>query len=98
MNQKNELPVPVFNAPYWRVNFRPNLYSDELIPSLGKCYEIIEKTKLSLRGWDYPHLSRRDTQKGQGANWVSSWSDFMGHNEYWRLYQSGQFFTSFKPS
>jgi hypothetical protein len=91
MNQKNELPVPVLNAPHWRVNFRPNLYNDELIASLGKCYEIIERTKLSLRGWDYPHLSRRDTQRGQGANWVSSWSDFMGHNEYWRLYQSGQF-------
>ena len=91
MNKKNDLPVPVLKAPYWRVNFRPKLYNDELIPSLGKCYEIIEKTKLSLRGWDYPHLSKRETQRGQGAKWVASWSDFMGHNEYWRLYQSGQF-------
>jgi hypothetical protein len=24
-------------------------------------------------------------------NWVASWDDFMGHLEYWRMYQSGQF-------
>lgn len=91
MNQQINLPVPVLEAPYWRVNFRPELYKEELIPSLGKCYELIEKTKLSLRGWDYPHLGRRETERGQGATWVASWSDFRGHNEYWRIYQSGQF-------
>lgn len=86
-----ELPIPVLQHPHWRVNFRPAVYEDHLIPTLAKCFDTIEKNKLSLRGWDFPHLSRRDTERGQGKNWIASWSDFMGHYEYWRFYQSGQF-------
>lgn len=86
-----ELPVTVLSDPHWRVNFRPDEYEEELIPSLKQCFEIIEKNKLSLRGWDYPHLSNRDEERTQGNNWVASWSDFWNHREYWRLYQSGQF-------
>jgi hypothetical protein len=86
-----KLPMLVQEAPHWRVNFRPNEYQEHLIPALGKCLEVIEKTKLSLRGWDYPHLSNRPTELGYGENWIASWSDFMGHREYWRFYQSGQF-------
>ena len=89
--KKAKLPTPVLQYPHWRVNFRPSEYKEDLIPSLSKCFELVERTKLSLRGWDYPYLSRRDTERGQGNNWVSSWSDFMGHYEYWRFYQSGQF-------
>ena len=90
-DQKMILPVPVLDHPHWRVNIRPGEYQKDLIPSLAACYETIEKTKLSLRGWDYPHLSNRSTERATGANWVSSWSAFWGHFEYWRLYQSGQF-------
>lgn len=90
---KNEikLPAQVIEYPHWRVNFRPNDYKEDLIPTLSKCFDIIEKNKLSLRGWDYPHLSRRNNEREQGNNWVASWSSFMGHHEYWRFYQSGQF-------
>jgi hypothetical protein len=95
MKVKIELPVPVLNYPHWRINFRPAQYEEQLIPMLGKCFEIIEKNKLSLRGWDYPHLSQRDTERGQGSNWVASWSDFLGYYEYWRFYQSGQFVNLF---
>jgi len=87
---KSELPVPVSRYSHWRVNIRPEEYNRESIPTLKKCLEIIEKTKLRLRGWDYPHLSRED-QREYGNNWISSWSNFMGHNEYWRFFQSGQF-------
>ena|SRR3989338_6212869 len=87
-----EPPVSsILTHPYWRVNVRPERYDADLIPSLAECYRLIEQTKVSLRGWDYPHLSHRDTQRGVGDNWVASWSDFDGHKEYWRLYQSGQF-------
>jgi hypothetical protein len=86
-----QLPVPVLTDPHWRVNFRPNDYQEELVPTVKNCFEIIEKYKLRLRGWDYPHLSYRDTERAVGGNWVASWSDFQGHKEYWRFYQSGQF-------
>jgi hypothetical protein len=29
--------------------------------------------------------------RAQGSNWMASWTEFMGHREYWRFYQSGQF-------
>ena len=86
-----ELPVPVLQHPHWRVTFRPAAYDDNLIPTLSKCSDIIEKNKLSLRGWDFPHLSRDDKERALGNNWIASWSSFMGHYEYWRFYQSGQF-------
>jgi len=85
------LPIPVLKHPYWRVNFRPAEYKEDRVPSLSKCFEIIEKTKVRLRGWDYPHLSSRINECGQGNNWIACWSDFMGRYEYWRFYQSGQF-------
>jgi hypothetical protein len=85
------LPVAVQEGPHWRVNIRPDEYREDRIPSLAECYQIIERTKVSLRGWDYPHLSHREEETGTGPNWVASWSEFGGHREYWRLYQSGQF-------
>lgn len=91
MSKIIELPVPVLKYPHWRVNFRPSDYNGNRISSLGDCYKIIEKTKLSLRGWDYPHLSQESSERGHGNNWIASWSSFMGHIEYWRFYQSGQF-------
>jgi hypothetical protein len=86
-----DLPVPVLSHPHWRVNFRPASYIPEHLPTLGSLFEIIEKTKIRLRGWDYPHLSRKPGQTGVGNNWVASWAHFLGNLEYWRFYQSGQF-------
>jgi len=88
---KFQLPVPVLDDPHWRVNFRPGEYEDELIPTPAKCFEIVQKNKLSLRGWDYPDLSNRDNERAVGTNWVASWVDFWGYRGYWRFYQSGQF-------
>lgn len=84
------LPVNVLDYPHWRVNFRPLHYNEELIPSISECLNIVRKSKLSLRGWDYPHISRED-QLGYGNNSIDSWVDFSGHIEYWRFYQSGQY-------
>lgn len=85
------LPVPVLEHPHWRVNIRPLPYEPQRIPSLSACFDLIQATKLSLRGWDYPHLSQRPNQRGTGNRWIAAWSDFASHIEYWRLYQSAQF-------
>lgn len=85
------LPVPVLDRPHWRVNMRPEKYNPTLISSPGECVTLIEQTKVSFRGWDYPHLSRRNECRAIGETWFASWTDFDGHKEYWRLYQSGQF-------
>ncbi len=70
---------------------RPLPYEPERIPSLSACFDLIQATKLSLRGWDYPHLSQKPNQRGTGNRWIAAWSDFMNHIEYWRIYQSAQF-------
>ncbi|HOO89775.1 MAG TPA: hypothetical protein PLA74_03025 [Syntrophales bacterium] len=88
---QTELPVNVLAYPHWRVNFRPENYSEEAIPTLSECFQIVEKNRVRLRGWDFPHLSNRDEERGHGAKWVASWSSFMSHLEYWRFYQSTQF-------
>src|SRR5713101_2205832 len=90
------LPVPVTDGPHWRVNFRPDSYQREAIPTLAECVRIVQQNAVRLRGWDYPHFSNRIEEQGRGPNWVSSWTDFMGHTEFWRLYQSGQFLHLFK--
>jgi hypothetical protein len=86
-----DIPVPVKDYPYWTVLYRPETFNPELIPSLTDCVKLVEKARVQLRGWDFPHLSNRDTDRSHGSNWIGSWASFMGQVEYWRLYQSGQF-------
>lgn len=91
MDNVQSLPVRVRNDPHWRVLMRPSIYEDERIKTLGRCWELIEQKQVRLRGWPFPFLSNREHERAHGSNWVGSWSDFRGHREYWRLYQSGQF-------
>lgn len=86
-----ELPVPVLNLPHWRLVVRPATYEAERVPALGALYELVERHTVSLRGWNFPHLSRESKERGHGTNWVASWTTFWGHIEYWRFYQSTQF-------
>jgi len=86
-----QMPVPVKEYPYWSVTFRPENYNTELIPNLSDCVKLVDKARVQLRGWSFPHLSNRDTDRSQGSNWIGSWASFMGEIEYWQLFQSGQF-------
>jgi hypothetical protein len=85
------LPVPVLEHPHWRVNYRPSTYVVDRLPSLSDCWEVLKRTSVRLRGWDFPHIPPRDAERDYGDTWVGGSSDFMGHVEYWRLYQSTQF-------
>lgn len=78
---------------YWRVHYQPQKVDN--IPSLEKCLEIVTKNKLSLRGWDFPHIPRAnfgdDHNIAPGDNFYESWTDFGAIKEYWRFYRSSQF-------
>jgi hypothetical protein len=89
--EKIKIPVPVLQQPHWRVNFKPSVYNKSTIPTIARCIELVQQNAVQLRGWEYPYLSSKAEQRQLGNNWIASWSDFMGHMEYWRLYQSGQF-------
>lgn len=86
-----DMPVPIKDSAYWRLVIRPDRYVHELIPTRSDCLKHVEKSRVQLRGWDFPHLSNRDHEVGQGSNSVASWCSFLGSIEYWRFFQSGQF-------
>ena len=90
MTPADKLPVPVLEHPHWRVNFRPSVYVPDRL-SLSECVDALQKTRVRLRGWDFPHVSSRPSELAYGDSWVAGWSDFKGHVEYWRFYQSSQF-------
>lgn len=85
-----KLPVPVLEHPHWRVNFRPAAYNPNRLGTLAECVDVLRKTQVRLRGWDFPVIPQESTL-GFGDTWVAGSSDFMGHLEYWRFYQSTQF-------
>ena len=86
-----QLRVPVLEHPHWRVNFRPSIYAPNRLETLSVGLDLLQKTRVSLRGWDFPHISSRPADLIFGDSWVAGWSDFKGHLEYWRFYQSTQF-------
>lgn len=83
------LRAKITKAPHWRVAIRPGTYVEERVGTLGECWRLIESSRVSLRGWDYPHLDYEHRQNG--SDWVASWDEYRSHREYWRFYQSGQF-------
>lgn len=74
---------------YWRVIIRPLPYEADRLSrsSLGT---LLRRCKVSLRGWDYPHISRHtDIERHDGfIQQASEWAHYL---EFWRFYRSGQF-------
>ncbi|MGO4129663.1 hypothetical protein AB4Z01_35070 [Inquilinus sp. YAF38] len=77
---------------YWRVNVRPLQPLDNKL-LLAQCREIVEKSRVSLRGWDYPHISHDSEHGGNdnGDEFAQNWCDWYHHIEFWRMYRSSQF-------
>ncbi len=80
-------------SPHWRVVIRPGAFIEERIKTLADCWRVIESCRVSLRGWDYPHI--RPEHRNNRDDWIESWDEYGSHREYWRFYQSGQFLNLF---
>lgn len=77
---------------YWRVNFQP--VTVEYFETQKELREIIEKNSLSVRGWDYPHIPRRNDENGSmlsADKYLEGWEEWEKYKEFWRIYKSGQF-------
>lgn len=76
---------------HWRVVLRPTEFKPGRVASLGEGWNLVEANRVSLRGWDYPHVELEG--RSQGNDWIGCSIDWeaYGHIEHWRLYQSGQF-------
>lgn len=75
---------------YWFVTIRPLKFEETRIPSLTECERLVRECIVSLRGWDYPHISRREGVTS-GPDWIQAATDWQMYKELWRIYQSGQF-------
>ncbi len=83
--------------PVWRVRFRPLEHDPNRLKNLAACAKIIEKCRVTLRGWDFPASARLPGAQGQGSNWISMNLVPLGVSEFWRLYLSGHFALSRVP-
>jgi len=83
-----KLKATIRAGAHWSVVVRPTRFKADRIPSLERCWNVMEQCAVSLRGWDYPHIDREN--RGYASDSIYSWCDFAGKQEYWRLFQSGQ--------
>lgn len=78
---------------YWRINLRPLAMPAEKL-AFVECEALIEKSRVELRGWDFPHISRRQDEThghARAGEYVENWIDWEVHSEFWRMYRSSQF-------
>jgi len=90
---KDKLIERIRAVGHWRINLRPLRPLDERL-SFRQCQEVVEQNRVSIRGWDYPHISYRQDEQGaleRGDQFVESWCDWNEQLEFWRMYRSGQF-------
>lgn len=75
---------------HWRINFRP-LSPPSRDLTLLECRQVVEASSVSLRGWNYPHVSNKPHGVRARTNSFEGQVDWHEHIEYWRMYQSSQF-------
>lgn len=90
VNLKQRIINRVKSRGYWDVIIRPTEFARERL-TLQQCKELVDECKVRLRGWYYPHISRRHPPQVGGVDYVESLIDWSGYIEIWRMYQSGQF-------
>lgn len=78
--------------PHWQVRLRPIEHDAHRVKTLAECWKILETNKVSLRGWPYPCMPTQGDERENAGNYIGAWCDWRGHREYWRFYQSTQFF------
>ena len=81
-----------------KVIFEPKIYDENRIQKKN-LQEILEKSKVSLRGWSFPHIPIEDREDGKRpysmGNGVEFYISWQGIIEVSRFYQSGQFLSKF---
>lgn len=91
---KSGLLEAIQEMAYWRVLIRPAIPLDEQL-LFKECLEFVNTSKVSVRGWDYPHIEQQRLDGrggiGRGEDFYESWTDWEGFREFWRMYRSGQF-------
>lgn len=77
----------------WTLRIIPYSRPDRIV-GFRECEDLVAKNRLSIRGWDFPHISSRNDEHGgyvRGDKYLENWTDWATRQEFWRFYKSGQF-------
>jgi hypothetical protein len=76
---------------YWQVIGHPVMYNPVFLENPIQAHEIVEKSTVHLRGWDFPHDDSHGNSKNtaKGRQSFTIWEGY--HYEAWRMYKSGLF-------
>lgn len=88
---QEEVLESIRRAAHYRVVMRPSSFNAQRVERLSDLWQLVGNSKVSLRGWDYPHVSHRPEERAQGSEWIGAWCPWVHISEHWRLFQSGQF-------
>ncbi len=77
-------------AASWSAAIAPSPLIDERFPS-ARLLDIVEKNCVALRGWNFPHIPRRDPQAVLSLDdgGIEAKVDAMQYQEIWRFHPSG---------
>ena len=75
---------------YWEVIVRPSTFLQTKLSDINSLLPILEKSRVSLRGWDFPHLDQHQ-QTQIDLDWIGQEVEWEHHLSVWRFYQSGLF-------
>lgn len=74
---------------HWWIVIHPIDYVPNRVP-ITDLEQLLRRTRIQLRGWDFPHVDDRDPIRMRLKSITGS-TDWMYYREVWRFYQSGQF-------
>jgi|SRR5882672_2318908 len=75
----------------WSAAIAPSPLIDERFPSGRLLLDIVDEKCVALRGWNFPHVPRRDPQGivGLQDGGIEARVDAMHYHEIWRFHPSG---------
>ncbi len=78
---------------YWEVYAYPYEYTENRIKEIPQAKELVLRSKVSLRGWSFPH-TQNNAEHGLASNFGKGHQSFTKWDRYregYRIYQSGLF-------
>ena len=90
MINEQELINKIKQKGYWKVIIRPTKFIANRFDDLGGCESPLIENRLSLRGWDYPHIEPIEVAGSDSIRSLCDWSAGPMY-EAWRFYKNGMF-------
>lgn len=82
----------IHGVPHRLIVIQPLAFRPSRFPKLHELWETAKQSKVSIIGWDFPHIGHRKHETGESGSFIWSVCDWEDHHqEYWELHKSGQF-------